>query len=321
MSGPGAAIDIGSNTVRMLIADKAPPGTRIPWRRMDYAQRITRLGAGLHASGALSDTGIERTLAALDECSRLLRRHALAPEDAHAVATAAVREASNGKDFIRRCTSLTGIRPHIIDGATEARLSLDGSSAVLLPETRRHMLLFDIGGGSTEFIRARNGTVLDCLSRKLGVVRLTEAHLSTDPPAWSDYAAMMETVNAHLHAVEGHWGSSTPPPALVGTAGTITTLAALHLNLFPYDADIINNHVITWSDLLGLRDQLLRMTCAERARLPALERGREDLIIAGLAITEAVMRRWGYRELVCVDAGLLEGVWLAGNTTYPLHSK
>jgi len=310
-----AAIDIGSNTVRMLIAAPAPPGRDIPWQRIAQAQKITRLARGLHASGRLDEAGMQRTLEAMSEFSRVLRRHGLGPDHVRAVATAAVREARNGDDFVRCCAKATGIRPCIIDGGTEARLSLQGANAVLHPETREHMLLFDIGGGSTEFIRAKNTTVLGVTSRKLGVVRLVEAHLATDPPSPGDYQAMLAAVRTHLDAVEASWGHASPPPSLVGTAGTITTLAALHMDLFPYDADRVNNHVIPWDGFLGLRDRLLAMTHAERSTLVPLEHGREDLIIAGLAITEAVMRRWHYRQLVSVDTGLLEGVWLASSKT------
>ncbi len=311
MTGIRAAIDIGSNTIRMLIAAPASPKAGVPWHGIEHVQKITRLGQGLHAANRLTEAGMARALEAMAEFSRVLRSHGLTPERVCAVATAAVREASNGSDFIQRCKKVTGIRPRIIDGKTEARLSLAGAAAVLRPETRHHMLLFDIGGGSTEFIRARNKDILDEASRRLGVVRLIEAHLTTDPPAWHSYQAMMAEAHAHLDAVEAGWKDTAPPASLVGTAGTITTLAAIHMDLFPYDVERVNNHVIPWHDFLGLRQRLLAMTHTERGNLLPLERGREDLIIAGLAITEAVMQRWGYQQLTCVDAGLLEGVWLS----------
>jgi len=306
-----AAIDIGSNTIRMLIAAPASPDSDTPWRRIAQTQKITRLAQGLHVSGRLHEDGIKRSLEAMAEFSHILRRRGVTPEHVRAVATAAVREARNGDDFIQRCEKATGILPRIIEGRTEARLSLAGAAAVLRPETRKHMLLFDIGGGSTEFIRAKNTMVLDATSRKLGVVRLVEAHLATDPPAPDDYRAMLATVETHLDTVETGWDHASPPPSLVGTAGTITTLAAIHMDLFPYDADRVNNHVIPWDEFLALRDRLLAMTHVGRSTLPSIEYGREDLIIAGLAITEAIMRRWHYRQLVSVDTGLLEGVWLA----------
>lgn len=310
MTSARAAIDIGSNTQRLLIAAPAPAGSNLSWKRITHSQRITRLGQGLHASGRLCEGGMSRALCALKEFSGIIQRHGLQPEDVYAVATAAVREAINGNVFVDRCTAETGITPYVIDGRTEARLSLRGATSVLSADTSRDMLLFDIGGGSTEFIRARGKNIVDDISRKLGVVRLVEAHLTGDPPSQHDYQAMLGTACEHLAAVETHWNNNRPPSSLAGTAGTITTLAALHLNLFPYDVEKVNNHAVPRDDFLALKHRLQKMTHAERAALPALEAGREDLIIAGMAITEAVMQRWHYHQLITVDAGLLEGAWL-----------
>ena len=305
-----AAIDIGSNTLRLLIAELPDPSSPEAWEKIAHAQRITRLGQGLHANGCLDEAGIVRALAALKEFSEILRQHRLGPEGVYAVATAAVREAVNGHEFVERCRMETGIKVQVIDGNTEARLSLRGAAAVLSTDTSHDMLLFDIGGGSTEFIRVRDGNIADDISCKLGVVRLIEAHLNSDPPSADSYQAMLATASGHLDEVEAHWGDRHPPAYLVGTAGTITTLAALHMDLFPYDADKINNHAIPLDDFLALKDRLLKMTHAERAGLRTVETGREDLIIAGLAITETIMQRWNYSELISVDAGLLQGAWL-----------
>ncbi len=310
MTRPCAAIDIGSNTLRLLIAESPDTSSPEAWKEIAHAQRITRLGQGLHTSGRLTEKGIMRTLDALREFAGIIKQYGIQPKDAHAVATAAVRESINRKDFIERCAIETGIKPHVIDGNTEARLSLRGAAAALSADTSRDMLLFDIGGGSTEFIRVRNGKVVDDISRKLGVVRLVEAHLASDPPSADNYQSMLATASKHLDEVETHWHGGYPPAHLVGTAGTITTLAALHMNLFPYDAKRVNNHVIPLDDFLELKHRLLNMTHSERAGLQTVEAGREDLIIAGLAITEAVMQHWNYDALLTVDSGLLEGAWL-----------
>ena len=328
MTAPArAAIDLGSNTFRLLIArprEAGAPGA--PWRRVDYAHRIVRLGEGLHERGALGEAGMKRAISALRDFAAIIRTHGLDPKEARAVATAAMREAKNGEAFARRIERETGIRVRIIPGDEEAALSLAGAAAVLKPETRADMLLFDIGGGSTEFIRARDGQARDAVSRPLGVVRLVEACLRSDPPGEADYAAMKQAAAAHLSAVEQAWratdgGAPRAPAHLVGTAGTVTTLAATEMELVPYDADAVNNHVMTRRAFLDLRDRLCAMTHAERQALPTIEEGRADLIIAGLAIVEAVMDRWGFDAMTVVDAGLLEGAWLAAGGLAQAYRK
>jgi len=303
-----ACIDIGSNTFRMLIAKTA---SNQPWETVYYTHRIVRLGEGLHHTGRLSDAGMQRAVAAMQEFSAIIESHGLSQADTHAVATAAMREAANGTELHQRILEQTGIDIRVIDGDKEAELSLAGASAVLHTETRSDMLLFDIGGGSTEFVRATNGLLKDAISRKLGVVRLIEAHLHSDPPTISDYQTMLHTADKHLAEVEAHWGDKRIPAHLVGTAGTVTTLAAVHLELHPYVAEKINNHIITADEFFALRDQLLSLTHEQRQALPTIEQGRADLLIGGLAIIEAIFSRWAYQDMHVVDAGLLEGTWLA----------
>lgn len=303
-----ASIDIGSNTFRLLIAK--PSAGPLPWQRIDYAHRITRLGEGLHHSGRLSEAGMNRALATFSEFAELLNKHSIPDERTFAAATAAMRDAENGQQFAERVKAETGIHIRIISGVDEARMSLSGACSVLNADTQEDMLLFDIGGGSTEFIRARNQSRMDDISRKLGVVRLVEAHLHSDPPSEHDYNALKAAANEHLAAVEAHWPDHRTPTHLVGTAGTVTTLAAAALDLFPYDAETINNHRMSRADFTALRDRLLSMTHEQRQKIRTIEPGRADLIIAGLAIVDAVMQRWNYEELITVDAGLLEGLWL-----------
>ncbi len=302
-----AAIDIGSNTFRMLIAR---PAANQPWETVYYAHRIVRLGEGLHHAGYLSENGMTRAMQAMQEFSAIICEHGLSPSDACAVATAAMREAANGEALRQSILAQTDIPIRVIDGNTEASLSLAGASAVLRADTCSNMLLFDIGGGSTEFVRATDGCLIDAISRKLGVVRLVEAHLHSDPPSVQDYRTMLHTADEHLAEVETHWGDGRIPTHLVGTAGTVTTLAAVHLNLHPYEVDIINNHIITVEEFFELRDRLLSLTHAQRQAIPSIEQGRADLLVAGLAIIEAIIKRWNYRQMSVVDAGLLEGVWL-----------
>lgn len=303
-----AAIDIGSNTFRMLIARTSASR---PWETVYYTHRIVRLGEGLHHTGRLSDAGMARAVAAMREFATIIEQHGLSPKDTRAVATAAMRESANKEEMRQRILAETGIEVRIIDGDTEARLSLAGACAVLHESTRHDLLLFDIGGGSTEFVRAADSHLQDAISCKLGVVRLVEVQLHSDPPTKADYQAMLQTAETHLAKVENHWADGRAPQHLVGTAGTVTTLAATELGLCPYDADIINNHLMTADAFFALRDRLLSLTLAERQALPTIEPGRADLLVAGLAIVEAILRHWAYRELSVVDAGLLEGVWLS----------
>lgn len=306
-----AAIDIGSNTIRLLIAE---PGGRVeatPWKTVCYTHRIARLAEGLHHSGKLCEAGMQRAARVLAEFAGYLAEYSVTPEQTAVMATAAVREAANGDEFRERIRHETGLDIRVISGDVEAATALAGACAVLAPETRQDMLLFDIGGGSTEFTRASDGKAIDICSRKLGTVRLVDACLRSDPPSAADYEAMLRIAREHLAAVETGWSSHQPPRHLVGTAGTVTTLAAVELNLFPYRAEIINNHRMGRKSFFSLRRRLLGMSHQERLQIRTIEPGRCDLIIAGLAIIETVIERWRYDELIVVDAGLLEGIWLS----------
>ena len=308
-----ASIDIGSNTLRLLIAQPSTdPLATQPWKTVDYDHRITRLGQGLHESGRLSEAGMERAVDALKEFRNLINRYEVKPQHIYAVATAAVREAENGALFKQLVQRETGIDISIIYGREEASTSLLGAVSVLHDETRKEMLLFDIGGGSTEFIRAKENTIRDAISCKLGVVRLVEAHLRSDPPSDEEYLAMKNSALYHLTEVERFWGetSGTVPARMVGTAGTVTTLAAIEMELVPYDPQKVNNHQIERDTFYQLRDRLLAMNHKQREAIPAIEAGRADLIIAGLSIIEAIMEKWNYDSFISVDAGLLEGNWI-----------
>ncbi|MDX8397035.1 MAG: Ppx/GppA phosphatase family protein [Mariprofundaceae bacterium] len=315
-----ASIDIGSNTFRLLIArSQEKTTTQTPWEIISYTHRIVRLGEGLHQTGKLCDTAMSRALLAFHEFATILKQHHIKSSQLRAVATAAMREATNGKVFCQKIAKETGIEVQIINGEQEAKLSLSGSCAVLPSDLSHNLLLFDIGGGSTEFVRAKDSLSNDVISLKLGVVRLVETHLHSDPPSKDDYAAMKKACHQQLDSVEQHWHKNHHPipQHLVGTAGTVTTLAAIDLQLAPYDADIVNNHKISKQRFFSLRDQLLSMTHEQRLTIAAIEPGRADLMIAGLAIIESIFERWCYESLITVDAGLLEGAWLELTTTSP----
>ncbi|MDX8394899.1 MAG: Ppx/GppA family phosphatase [Mariprofundaceae bacterium] len=310
-----ASIDIGSNTLRLFIARAAEDSHHTPWQLIEYKHAITRLGQGLHQTGKLSDTGMAPTLRVLRSFSNIIAQYHIPTQNIHAVATAAMREARNGIIFRDLIKKEAGLDVQIIGGDLEAQSSLAGSLAVLDEQTRENMMLFDIGGGSTEFMRAYDGKMMDGISKKLGVVRLVEEHLQSDPPSPEDYQAMKQTVHTHLEDVEMFWQDGKAPKYLVGTAGTVTTLAAIHMDLVPYNVDKVNNHIISIHEFQSLKVQLLALNHQQRQDIAAIETGREDLIIAGLAIIESIMERWHYDQLITVDAGLLEGIWLNGLAT------
>ena len=305
-----AAIDTGSNTIRLLIAEPASAAATLPWKTIHCTHRIARLAEGLHHSHNLSDDGMARAKRVLIEFSQRLSDFGVPVENTLVAATAAVREARNGDAFRQNIKSETGLDIQVISGEVEAATSLAGSCAVLEAKIREDMLLFDIGGGSTEFIRAINGSAQDACSRKLGTVRLVDSCLHSDPPSAADYDAMLQIANEHLAAVESGWGDRRLPNSLVGTAGTVTTLAATELNLFPYQSEIINNHQMGRKAFFSLRRRLLGMSHQERLQVRTIESGRCDLMIAGLAIIEAIIERWDYDGFIVTDAGLLEGLWL-----------
>ncbi len=304
-----AAIDIGSNTFRFLAAERNDTGASLPWRTICYRHHIVRLADRLRDTGQLHDSAISRGVDALREFRSLISQYSVPLTHYRAVATAAVRMAENADDFCERIAQSCGLQIDVISGDEEARLSLLGCCAALDASCSEDMLLIDIGGGSTEFIRARQGRHEQSMSCPLGVVGLTEEYLRSDPPA-ADYPAMLDACQSHLDTVEASWQGKSAPTHLIGTAGTITTLAATMLDLHPYDADVINNTRMSWTDFVTLRDRLLSLRHRQRQCIRTIETQRADLMIAGLAITEAVWQRWDYDELVVVDAGLLEGVWL-----------
>ena len=233
---------------------------------------------------------------------------AAADQGAERPAAEVVRDASNREDLASAVRALTGEPMEVLAGEEEARVSFLGATRGL--DAEPPFLVLDIGGGSTEFIRVRDESLVDAVSRKLGVVRLVEAHLSSDPPSAGDSQAMVRAADAHLAEVAAGWPDGRAPKHLVGTAGTVTTLAATHLDLYPYDLARINNLRMSRAEFTALRDRLLAMTHDERQAVRTIEPGRADLIVAGLAIIDAILARWSYPELIVVDAGLLEGAWL-----------
>jgi exopolyphosphatase / guanosine-5'-triphosphate,3'-diphosphate pyrophosphatase len=297
-----ATIDLGSNTVRYLLVEV--DGSR-SWRTVDHDQRVTRLGEGLATAGSLAQAPMARTARAVIEYAERARR--LGADEILVVATSAVREAANGREFADGLARDAGAPVRIVSGEDEARLTVRGALAGLrgLGEP---LVAFDIGGGSTEFILWRQGEVVAAASLRLGVVPLAERYPFPGPVDPDRYRALEDEVRAQLAREVPATIADASVATMVGTAGTVTTLAALDLGLDAYDPERVQGHRLT---LGAVRHQLARLsalTVHGRAALPCLEPGRADLIVPGVAIAIAAMSRFRVEALIVSDWSLREGI-------------
>jgi exopolyphosphatase/guanosine-5'-triphosphate,3'-diphosphate pyrophosphatase len=296
-----ATVDLGTNTVRLLVVE-AVGGL---WRALHEAQRITRLGEGQGAACGLLEAPMERTAAAVAEYVDQARQ--LGASEIRIAATSAVRVAPNGREFVRRLEALTGGPVEVISGEREAGLMLLGVSAGL-PRLPGSFVVFDIGGGSTEFVLAADGRPALAKSLRLGVVSLAERFMDGGPVDWERYAQMSREVGERLERELPEGIRTSAATALVGTAGTVTTLAALDLGLARYEAARVQGHVLTRE---AVERQLARtgnLALHERARLPCLEIGRADVLIPGIAVCLATMAVLGFGSVIVSDWGLREGL-------------
>ncbi len=317
-----AAIDCGTNSVRLLIADargdvrRDAPGVTLT----DVARRlqIVRLGAGVDRTGRLSAAALHRTFGALRGYAEDIRR--LDAERVRMVATSAIRDASNQEEFVDGVLDILGVRPEVVTGAEEAALSFFGATQELarpvLDGPRRDgavldgpYLVVDIGGGSTEFVVGRD-TAEAAVSVDIGCVRLTERHFSADPPTAGQVAAATADVDRALEQVE----RVVPPRGartLLGLAGTVTTVAAMALDLPAYDAASIHHARISSHHVAGIASRLLSAGRDERAAIPVMHRGRVDVIAAGALVLERIVSRFGFDELVASEHDILDGIALS----------
>jgi exopolyphosphatase/guanosine-5'-triphosphate,3'-diphosphate pyrophosphatase len=297
-----SSIDIGSNTVRLLVVDVIGPG---PWQIVEQDQAVTRLGEGLARSGLLGEAPMARTLGVVRDYVARGERHGA--DAVHIVATSAVREARNGDAFAAAVERATGRRVDVVSGDVEARLTLRGVRHGLGPLTGP-MLAFDIGGGSTEYVLADGDAIVAMTSLKLGVVPLAERFPFPDRVEAPRYRELYEEVRSRLARELPHAILGARVAHLVGTAGTVTTLAALDLGLARYDPDRVQGYALHRGAIERLAARLGALTVAERAALPCLEPGRADLIIPGTAIVMATLDQIGVDVLRVSDAGLREGI-------------
>ncbi len=296
-----AVIDVGTNTVRLLIADAASASAYSPVRS---AQEMSRLGEGLHPQRELLLEPMERTLRVLGRFRELAAREGA--QQVVAIGTSALREARNRDVFLARAREKAGVDISVVSGETEARLSLLGVRAAL-PHLPARIVMMDIGGGSTEFLRADGDRILTVLSTGLGVVKLTEAFLRSDPPQGAELDAATAAVNARFIRARQEELADVHAP-LVGTAGTVTTLAAIDLALDPYDPARVTGHTLSRDRVAALLRTCASQPLSVRRTLPGLEPARADVIVAGAIICLSAMDVLGIDLLTVSDGGLREGI-------------
>lgn len=307
-SGVYAALDLGTNNCRLLIA--CPSGDS--FRVVDSFSRIIRLGEGISATGRISDAAIERAIAALSICRDKI--HSKKAKRLRLIATEACRAASNGDGFRDRVAAETGIHLEVIDRETEAALAVIGCSPLLDPKGRG-AILFDIGGGSTELVRIERDSdqqdatprIKGWMSIPLGVVSIAE-HFGGKDVTLQSYARMIQEVAQHIAPFAAEHGADLGGMHLLGTSGTVTTLAGVHLNLTRYDRRRIDGVWMNDADITATITRLLNMSYQERTNNNCISVERADLVLAGCAILDAIRNAFPLPRLRVADRGLREGM-------------
>ncbi|MET9656288.1 Ppx/GppA phosphatase family protein [Streptomyces sp. NPDC006510] len=304
-----AAIDCGTNSIRLLVADADPSTGELV--ELDRRMEIVRLGQGVDRTGRLAPEALERTFAACRQYAAVIKEHGA--QKLRFVATSASRDAENRDEFVRGVLEILGVEPEVISGDQEAEFSFTGATKELAG--RDHLakpyLVVDIGGGSTEFV-VGDDHVRAARSVDIGCVRMTERHLVrdgvvTDPPTAEQIGAIRADIDAALDLAE-ETVPITGAATLVGLAGTVTTIAAIALGLDAYDSEAIHHSRISFERVQEITGRLLGSTHAERAAIGAMHPGRVDVITSGALILLAVMERTGAREVVVSEHDILDGI-------------
>jgi exopolyphosphatase/guanosine-5'-triphosphate,3'-diphosphate pyrophosphatase len=306
-----AALDLGTNNCRLLVARPSGDSFRV----VDAFSRIIRLGEGISASGRLSEAAIDRALAALAICRDKMKNKGVTR--ARLIATEACRAAANGEDFRARVAGALGLELEVIDRETEATLAATGCTPLFDPQAEG-VVLFDIGGGSSELVRldrshgVRRGPPLPqirgWISLPHGVVTLAERHGGHEVTR-ETYEAMVGEVGALIAPfAREHGGDALRGVHLLGTSGTVTTIAGVHLNLRRYDRSRVDGCWMSANEIDGVAEQLLAMNYEGRVASPCIGAERADLVLAGCAILEAIRRAFPCPRLRVADRGLREGM-------------
>jgi exopolyphosphatase / guanosine-5'-triphosphate,3'-diphosphate pyrophosphatase len=305
VSSPRAAVDVGTNSVRLLLVDA-------DGRRITREMTVTRLGAGVDRRGHLDDAALARTLETIGAYHRVWESHGVDGR-VRIAATSAVRDAADRDRFFGGVRERTGVDAEVLSGEEEARLSFLGAVGAVAVDPPPAVI--DVGGGSTELIVGASSDVdslAGSVSLQLGCVRLTERHLRRDPPVAAELRAARRAVAERLDEADevlARQGTALGAAgSLIGVAGTATTLAALHLGLPTYDEDRIHGTQIPAAALHELTAQLSATSTAARAALGPVQAGREDVLHGGAIVLDEVVRRYGFAELVVSEADILDGL-------------
>jgi exopolyphosphatase / guanosine-5'-triphosphate,3'-diphosphate pyrophosphatase len=299
-----AAIDIGTNSARLLVGDVEH--RMGPLVSVDRRMTITRLGEGVNATHRLAPAAIERTLAALREYRTVI--DALGGVEAiRATATSAARDATNRQDFFVPAAEILGVEPELLSGEEEAALSFLGATAELDGAGEPPYLVVDIGGGSTEFVVGTTEPE-GLMSVDVGCVRITEAWLHSDPPAPEELSQAVHVVREHIVDVLREVPAVAQAKTLIGLAGTVTTVAAIELGLVEYDPKLVHHSRLTHASVEDVFRTLATESAEQRRHNPGLEPGRVDVIVGGVIVLVTILRMTGFDELLVSEADILDGL-------------
>jgi len=306
-----AGVDMGTNSTRLLVAD-SDGGAVAPLTTVERHMHITRLGQGVNATRRLHPDAVQRTLAVLRKYRDVM--DAAGVEGVRVTATSAARDAANRDDLLGPASEILGATVELLSGEDEGRLTFLGATTGL--DAPAPHLVVDIGGGSTEFI-VGTGTpagergapdVDGIMSVDVGCVRLTEAWLHSDPPAPEELSQAISVVLAYLEDVDRDLPAAGQAPTLIGTAGTVTTVAAVEIGLAEYDPEVLHHFRLTRAAAEDVFRTLATEPAADRRHNPGLEPARVDVIVGGAAVLVAVMRHWGFDEMIVSEADILDGL-------------
>jgi exopolyphosphatase / guanosine-5'-triphosphate,3'-diphosphate pyrophosphatase len=292
-----ATIDIGTNTTLLLVAELDGSQVRVLAERAE----ITRLGRGIGLDGGLGRPGIDRTLAVLADYAAIAQQHGAA---LFAIGTEGLRRAPNADDFLAPAKQALGVPVEVIDGDREAALTFLAAARSFAEASTGRAVVVDIGGGSTEIIVAESGRIAFRRSLPLGSVRLTERHVRSDPAREAEVAAVAADIDQKLAEVPFPAG----PLALIGTAGTVTTLAAMSLGLLDYDPQLVHGHRLTLEALDRQIARLRASTQPEREKMAGLDPKRADVILSGALILSGIARSAQATEIIVSDRGIRWGL-------------
>ena len=305
-----AGIDIGTNSVRLLVAEVTGAAKGPVLRTLHRLMTITRLGEGVDERGYLSADAVERTMMTLRRYRDVMRA-----EDTEAwevAATSAARDAADAMEFMERVEDITGTEPRVLTGEEEADLSFLGATYDLgeLRPRDEAVMVVDIGGGSTEIVVGRDTQIVEAVSLDLGCVRMSERFLASDPPQVEELKKMEEYVRLML-APQVDRISRWTPGLMVGLAGTVTTLSGLKQGLKRYEGEAIHHSWLTLPDVEALYQRLYSLPLAERRDLMSLEPGRADVIVGGTGVLLVFLRAMGLKEFLVSEKDILDGLAIA----------